>query len=64
MFNLKNFLIFSSIIIIFLLVMYPIIIIFILCLFFIIEFSIFSYIYSSVNKNFDIEIEDKIKCTN
>ena len=55
MFNLKNFLIFSSIIIIFLLVMYPIIIIFILCLFFIIEFSVFSYIYSSVNKDFEIK---------
>ena len=56
MFISKNFIILISIIaIIALFINYPIIIIAILCLFFIIEFSLFSYIYSSVNNDFEIE---------
>jgi len=43
------------IIVIILFICYPIIAIALLCLFFIIEFSLFSYIYSAVNK--DIEKE-------
>jgi len=56
MFIAKNFIIFISIIVIIVLfINYPIIIIAILCLFFITEFSLFSYIYSAVNKNLEKE---------
>ena len=56
MFNLKNLIRFIYIVtIIVVFINYPMIItIAILCLFFIIEFSLFSYIYSSVNTDFEI----------